>query len=202
MATAYLLRPDHFSWLLEMAEEHNLGFTNKTLKETVDHELTFRRRAIEQQLARLSSHTLEHAHWKRMRNCRLPDRTAREVATIAARHHVNFIDTLHVIVADAVSRISRDHDLEMSVFEAPRSVGCTSTLIRDLAAQKLRAAAPVRTHSGGHGHAGHARGHSPARHPARPTTRPTTRPPPKPVARTPSARAAPKPVVVRPRKTR
>lgn len=134
----YLLRPDHFRWLLEMAEIHNLGFTNKTLKETVDHELRYRRRHIEAAVnARANKRKSERSNWKRIRNCRLPDRVANEVQSIAATYHVDFVEALHVIVGDAVRQIEQDHELEDIIFEAPRTIGCTSTLIRDLTVHKI-----------------------------------------------------------------
>lgn len=138
MSSAYLLRPDQYQFLVRMAEAHNLGFTNKTLKETVDYELKYQRRAVEARVRALHRRRLEHSNWKRVRNCRLPDRTAREVQTIAATYHADFMDTLCVIVADAVSRINRDRSLEDFIFEAPRSMNCTSTLIRDLSLQRQR----------------------------------------------------------------
>lgn len=134
-----------------MADAHNLGFTNKTLKETVDYELKFQRRAVEARIRSIHHRRLDHAHWKRVRNCRLPDRTAREIQSIAATYHVDFLDALSIIVADAVSRINRDRSLEDSIFEAPRSINCTSTLLRDLkstsrASAAARLAAAQRAH--------------------------------------------------------
>lgn len=137
-STTYLLRPEQYSWLVKMAEAHNLGFTNKTLKETVDYELKYQRRAVEARVRALHRRRLERSNWKKVRNCRLPDRTAREVASIANTYKVDFMDTLSVIVADAVSRINRDRTLEDTIFETPRSTRCTSTLIRDLQRQRQR----------------------------------------------------------------
>lgn len=128
-----------------MADAHNLGFTNKTLKETVDYELKYQRRAIETRIRSIHHRRLEHTNWKRMRNCRLPDRTAREIQGIAATYHVDFMDALSIIVADAVSRINRDRNLEDSIFEAPRSMNCTSTLLRDLKSSSNNRAAAARS---------------------------------------------------------
>lgn len=139
-ASVYLFRPDQYNWLVRMADAHNMGFQNKTLKETVDYELKYQRRAVETKLRTLSKRRLEHTDWRRVCNCRLPDRVQRQVQTLAASYRVDFADCLCIIVADAVSRISRDRALEESIFEAPRSVNCTSTLIRDLKRQQRTAA--------------------------------------------------------------
>lgn len=140
-STGYIFRPEHYSWLVRMANVHNMGFQNKTLVETVDYALKHRKGSIEAKLKAMSRRRLEHTNWKRASNCRLPDHTARVVQRLAALHQVDFMDALSVIIGDACSRINRDHTLEDSIFESPRRSNCTSMLLRDFKTQKLTARA-------------------------------------------------------------
>lgn len=138
-SNGYIFRPDHYNWLVRMANAHNMGFQNKTLAETVDYALNHQRGIIDSKLRTMSRRRLEHSNWKRVSNCRLPDRTARVVQRLAASHRVDFMDALSVIMGDASARINRNRALEYSIFEAPRSSKYTSVLLRDLKREKAKA---------------------------------------------------------------